>query len=197
MNLVDRVKRILLSPQTEWAAIEAEQTTPAALYRGYIAPLAAIGPVAGLIGDTVFGIPVPLGGTIRISFGSAFSSALLAYVLMLAGTYILALIIDALAPTFNSQRSQMQALKLAAYSSTAGWVAGIFGIIPWLRPLEILGAYSLYLLYLGFPVLMKTPREKVVPYTAVTVLAGVVLLVTVGTIAGRFSGIPHAGMSLP
>jgi hypothetical protein len=197
MNLVDRVKRILLSPRTEWEVIDAEQTTPAALYRGYIAPLAAIGPVAQFIGDTVVGIPAPFVGTIRIPIGSALSSALISYALILAGTYVLALMIDALAPTFHSQRSQIQALKLAAYASTAGWVAGIVGLIPWIRPLGILGLYSVYLAYLGLPVLMKTPREKVLPYTGAIVLAGIVLFVTVGAIAGRFSGIPHAGVTVP
>jgi hypothetical protein len=192
MNLVDRVKGILLTPRTEWEAIDAEQTTAAELFRGYIAPLAAIGPVAQLIGDTVVGIPLPFGGTIRLPFGTALISALLTYVLTLAGTYILALVIDALAPTFNGQRGQIQALKLAAYASTAAWVAGVFAIIPWLRPLMIVGLYSLYLLYLGLPVLMKSPREKVLPYTAVVVLAAILLFVTVATIAGRFSGIPHA-----
>jgi hypothetical protein len=192
MNLVDRVKRILLTPRTEWEIIDAEQTTTATLYRGYIAPLAAVAPVAQLIGDTVVGIPLPFGGTIRLPFGTALVSALLTYVLSLVCTYMLALIIDALAPTFNGQRSQVQALKLAAYASTAAWVAGIFAIIPWLRPLMIVALYSLYLMYLGLPVLMKSPREKVLPYTAVIILAAILLFVTVATIAGRFSGIPHA-----
>jgi hypothetical protein len=197
MNLVDRVKRILLSPRTEWEVIDAEQTTPAALYTGYIAPLAAIGPLARLIGYTVFGISLPLMGTYRVPFGSALSGAVIGYVLTLAGTYILALIIDALAPTFNGQRNQIQALKVAAYSSTAAWVAGIFALIPWLGFLGILGLYSLYLLYLGLPVLMKAPGEKALPYTAVVILAAIVLFMVVGVIAGRFTGIPHAVMTTP
>jgi hypothetical protein len=197
MNLVDRVKRILLSPRTEWEVIDAEQTTPAALYTGYIAPLAAIGPLAQLIGFTVFGIPVPFMGTYRVPLGSALTGALVRYVLMLAGTYLLALIIDALAPTFNGQRNQIQALKVAAYSSTAAWVAGIFVLIPWLGFLGIVGLYSLYLLYLGLPVLMKAPQEKALPYTAVVILAAIVLFMVVGVIAGRFTGIPHAMMTTP
>jgi Yip1-like protein len=197
MNLLDRVKRILLSPGAEWPVIEGEQTTVAALYRGYIAPLAAIGPVAHFLGDTVIGIPVPFAGTVRVPVGSAFVSAIVFYVLMLAGTYVLAVIIDALTPTFNSQRSRIQALKLVTYSSTAGWVAGVLGLIPWIRPLEILGLYSVYLLFLGLPVLMKTPREKVLPYTGMILLASVVLFVTIGAIAGRFNGISHAGVTLP
>jgi hypothetical protein len=196
MSLVDRVKRILLSPRTEWQVIDAEPTTPAQLYTGYIMPLAAIGPIAQVIGYSVFGISVPFGGTYRVPIGSAITSALVSYVLVLVATYVLALIIDALAPTFNGQRSQIQALKVAAYSSTASWVAGIFLLIPGLRLLTILGLYSLYLLYLGLPVLMKTPSEKAVTYTVVVVLAAIILFMLTGLVAGRFLAVP-TGMTAP
>ncbi|HEY4647636.1 MAG TPA: Yip1 family protein [Gemmatimonadales bacterium] len=197
MSLVDRVKRILTSPRTEWQVIDAEPTTPAQLYTGYIVPLAAIGPIAQLIGYSVFGISVPFMGTYRVPIGSAISSALVTYILSLAAVYVLALIIDGLAPTFNGQRSQTQALKVAAYSSTASWVAGIFHLIPGLRLLTILGLYSLYLLYLGLPIVMKAPREKAVAYTAVVILAAIVLFMVIGVIAGRFMAVPTAGMTVP
>jgi Yip1-like protein len=197
MNLVDRVKRILLSPKTEWEVIEAEPTTPGALYAGYIAPLAAIGPIAQIIGYSVFGMSVPFVGTYRVPIGSAIIGALVSYILTLVGTYVLALIIDALAPTFSGQRSQIQALKVAAYSSTAAWVAGIFALIPGLRILGILGVYSLYLLYLGLPALMKTPREKALGYTVVVILAAIVLFMAIGLIAGQFMTVPTAGLMAP
>jgi len=197
MNLVQRVKGILLAPRTEWPIIDAEPTTPAELYRSYIIPLAAIGPIAQIIGYSVFGITVPFVGTYRVPIGSAISSALVAYILSLVATYVLALIIDALAPTFSAQRSQIQALKVAAYSSTASWVAGIFALIPGLRLLAILGLYSLYLLYLGLPAVMKAPREKALGYTAVVVLAAIVLFMVIGVIAGHFMAVPTAGMTMP
>ena len=50
MNLVDRTKSILLSPQQEWQAIDEEETSIGGLVTGYVVPLAAIGPVASLIG---------------------------------------------------------------------------------------------------------------------------------------------------
>src|SRR5215213_10704189 len=115
MNLVERVKRILMSPKTEWEVIDAERTTPAELYTQYIMPLAAIGPIAQIIGFSVFGMRVPFVGTYRVPIGSAITQGLVAYVLALAAPYILSLVIDALAPTFNGQRSQIQALKVAAY----------------------------------------------------------------------------------
>jgi hypothetical protein len=197
MNLVQRVKQIVLSPRTEWAVIDVEPTTPAALYTGYIMPLAAIGPVSQVIGYSVFGITVPFMGTYRVPIGSAITSAVVSYVLTLVATYVLALIIDGLAPTFNGQRNQIQALKVAAYSSTAAWVAGIFALIPGLRLLGILGVYSLYLLYLGLPVLMKSPREKALGYTVIVILAAIVLFMIIGFIAGRFLAVPTAGMTVP
>lgn len=197
MNLVERVKRILLSPRPEWEVIDAESTTPAQLYTGYIAPLAAIGPIAQLIGYSVFGIGVPFMGTYRVPLGSAITSAIVTYVLALVGTYVLALIIDALAPSFNGQRSQIQALKVAAYSSTASWVAGIFALIPGLRFLAILGIYSLYLLFLGLPVLMKSPKEKAMGYTIVVILAAIVLFMLIGVVSSRFLRVPGAGMTMP
>jgi len=197
MDLVQRVKQILLSPRTEWQVIEAEPTTTAELYKTYIIPLAAIGPISQVIGYSVFGITVPFVGTYRVPIGSAISGALVAYVLTLAGTYILSLIIDGLAPTFNGQRSQIQALKVAAYSSTASWLAGIFALIPGLRLLAILGVYSLYLLYLGLPIVMKSPRDKALGYTVVVIVAAIVLFMIIGVIAGRFLAVPTAGTIVP
>jgi hypothetical protein len=193
MNLVDRAQRILRSPRTEWEVIDNEPTTPAQLFTGYAMPLAAIGPIAQIIGYSVFGVSVPFAGHYRVPIGSAITSALVTYVLALAGTYVLGLIIDALAPTFSGQRSQIQALKVAVYSSTASWLAAIFHLIPGLRVLTILGLYSLYLLYLGLPVLMKSPRDKAVGYTAVVIVAAIVLFMVTGMLASRFLAVPTAG----
>lgn len=181
MDLVERVKRILLSPRTEWRVIDAEPTTAAALYTGYIMPLAAIEPIARIIGFSVFG---DMG--YRVPIGSAISYAIASYVLTLIVTYVLALLIDGLAPTFGGRRSQIQALKVAAYASTAVWVGGIFSLIPPLWVLGIiLGLYSLYLLFLGLPVLMKAPKDKAVGYAVLVVIAAILLFNVVGAVARR------------
>ena len=100
--------------------------------------------------------------------------------------YVLALIADALAPTFGGQKDLMSALKLVAYGSTAGMVGGIFSIIPGLSVLGLLALlYSIYLLFLGIPVMMKSPQEKALPYTAVLLVCGLVA----GAILGAVSAI--------
>src|SRR3989442_1557869 len=124
MALVDGVKKILLQPNAEWAVINAELTNPATLYKTYIIPLAAIGPVCFAIGISVFGLHLPFGlGTIRYSVTTALTQAVVQYAQNIVFVFLLALIIDALAPSFGGQRNQVQALKVSAYSCTAFWVA--------------------------------------------------------------------------
>ena len=189
MELVERVKRLLVSPAAEWQVIDAEPATPESLYKGYVIPLAAIGPVARLIGYSVFGVRIPFTGTVyRAPIGSAIVSAVVTYLASLAAVYVFALIIDALAPSFGATKSPVQALKVAVYSSTAGWLAGIFSLIPGLRMLGLLGLYSLYLLYVGLPLLMKAPSDKALSYTVVVIVAGVVLFFILGAIGGRMMG---------
>lgn len=188
MSLVARVKGILLSPRSEWAVIESEPATVGSLYSGYIVPLALIPCVAGFIGLSVFGYTL-MGTTIKLSMASGLEAAIVRYVLALAGTWVLALIIDALAPTFGGTKNPIAALKVAAYSSTASWVAGVFAILPVLAALGILGLYSLYLLYLGLPALMKSPADKSLGYTIVVIVAAIVIFAIAAAVAGRFTGV--------
>lgn len=188
MNLVERVKGILLQPRREWEVIDTEPTSTARLYTEYVTPLAAIPAVAGFIGGSIIGYGV-LGATFRVPMVRGLTGAVLQYVGSLVAVYVLALIIDALAPNFGGTRNQLQALKLAAYSSTASWLAGIFLLLPGLRTLSILGLYSLVLLYLGLPVLMKSPPEKSLGYTVVAIVAAIILFAVLGSLTSRMTGV--------
>lgn len=177
MALVDRVKNILLSPRTEWPVIDAEPATVASLYTGYIVPLAAIPVICQAIGMSMIGITIPFLGThYRTPVVSAITSAVVMYVFSLIAVFIVALIVDGLAPSFGGTKNQVQALKVVAYSYTASWVGGIFSLVPAISVIGILfGLYSLYLLYLGLPVLMKSPPDKAVVYTVVVVVCAIIV----------------------
>lgn len=182
MNLVSRVKGLLTKPREEWAAIDAEPLNLSEVLVGYVLPLAAIGPIASIIGWSTFG----LGGIFRLSIGSMISTAIISYILTIVGVFVCAWVINALAPTFGATPNMSQAIKISVYSSTAAWVAGVFNIIPMLAILAIIGAlYSLYLLFIGLPMLMKAPAEKGTTYTIVVIIAVVVIFMIVGAIAGR------------
>lgn len=188
-DLVGRVKRLLLSPSAEWERIDVEPSTIKGIYLGYVCILAAIPAIAGLIGGQLFPIGLPGVEAAKPPLVAAILGAVVAYGLSLLSVFLVALIIDALAPSFGGQKNRVQAFKVSAYSNTAGWVAGVFSIFPLLGIIGgLLGLYGLYLLYTGLPRVMKAPKEKTLGYTAVTVVCVIVLFVVVGMITGAIAG---------
>jgi hypothetical protein len=186
-GIIQRAKDILLKPAETWPVIAAEPASTQSIYVPYVVALAAIGPAAQFIGGQVFGFTA-FGVTYHPPLVGSLVSAILSYGLALATVFALALVIDALAPNFGGQKNQVQALKVAAYSATAGWVGGIFGLIPALTLIgALLGLYGLYLLYLGLPVLMKVPQDKALGYTVVVVVVAIVLFLIVGAVVGALT----------
>ncbi|MDB5475976.1 MAG: hypothetical protein JWP49_1487 [Phenylobacterium sp.] len=173
---VARAAGMLFRPGETWTAIDAEPATVSELYLGYIAPLAAITPVCGAIGLAIFGASIA-GIHLKPSLVETLVGAVIDYGLALIATYVLALVIAGLAPAFGGVGNRVQALKLTAYAGTALWVAGVFALYPTLGfPLAILaGLYSLYLLYLGLPRLMRAPPERSLTYFAAVLLAALAL----------------------
>jgi hypothetical protein len=185
-GLVQRVIAILLRPGETWDAIEAEPATIAGLYRGYAIPLAALAAVCTLIGGLVFGHG-GFGFTVRFPITWEIGNAVLMLALNLAMVYVLALIIEALAPNFDGQKDRIQAFKLAVYSYTPGWVAGVFGLLPALGVLALIGAiYGLVLLYKGLPKLMKSPQERTTGYFVTILVVAIVLNIVVGVVMAGF-----------
>jgi hypothetical protein len=185
MDIQTRAKNILLTPNTEWPVI-AEETTPTnSLITGYVVPLAAIGAVAGFIGGSLVGITLPFVGTYRVPIATGLATAVFVFVMAIVGVFILSFIINALAPTFGAQKNTAQALKVAVYSYTPAWLAGVFQILPSLGILALLaGLYGIYLLYLGLPQVMKSPPDKAAAYTAVVVVCAIVLSIVVSAVGG-------------
>ena len=184
-RLVARVKGILVTPKAEWPVIAGEATTASNVYLSYIVPLVAIAAIASFIGAALVGIPVPLLGTVRIDVGAALAGAILHFVLTLVIVFVVALIVDALAPTFGGQKDALRALKVTAYSFTPAWVAAVLTIFPALGAIAaLLGLYGLYLLYLGLPVLMRSPADKSLGYTVVIVISAIVLSIVITVVTG-------------
>ncbi len=180
-KLIARVKGILLTPKTEWPVIAGESTTVADLYKGYIVWLAAIPPIFAFL------------VTVRFLPGLALSQLLLGYALSLAMVFVVALIVDALAPSFGGTKDRVQALKTVTYAYTASWIAGIAAILPFISLLITLvaGLYGIYLLYLGLSHTMKCPQDKAAGYTAVIIIVVLVLSFVIGAVVAAVTG---AGM---
>jgi Yip1 domain len=156
MDLVERVKAVLLTPQVEWPVIAREPDTASMLLARYVAILAAIPAVAGFIGGSLIGFYTPI--------ARGLLAAIVSYLLAFVAVLIVALIVNALAPSFGGERNFVQALKLAVYSHIPYWLAGIFLLVPGLSYLTILGLYGFYLLWTGLPVLMRAPSDRALAY---------------------------------
>ncbi len=154
MNLIQRAKNILFTPKTEWDVIAGETATLGSLLTGYVLPLSLIPAICSFLGMFLFG-GLLLGTTAGIVMAVvSVVATILAYVI---GTYI----IDALAPSFKSEKNLGRSAQLMAYSATAVWVAGILGLVPLLGWLAILAgaAYAIYLMYLGLGPVKKNTRR--------------------------------------
>jgi hypothetical protein len=173
-QLVERVKAILLTPQTEWPVIAREPGDASILFARYVAILALIPALAGFIGMSVVGSYTP--------FFSGLISAIFGYAMTFVVVYVVALIVDVLAPTFDGQKNFPNALKLTVYSFTPFWLTGIFLLVPGLSYLRILGLYGAYLAWLGLAPLMLAPRDKALHYAAPVVVCAVILVIVTGLV---------------
>jgi hypothetical protein len=196
MPLITRAKNILLSPKTEWLVILTETETPQSLLSKYVIPMALIPAIAFFIGYGLIGIDAVIIRISGIRWGvimavDSFITSIITY-------YICTYVVDALAPSFSSEKNIGKSAQLVAYSYTAVWVAGIFNILPSLSILGILGLYSIYLFYLGVPVMKKTPEDKRIAYMIVSAIVIFVVGLVVNTIVSRimyaFTGNPFLTM---
>ena len=188
MDIVERVKAILLQPRETWPVIDQEATDTARIYKEYLLILAAIPAVAGFVGMSLVGMG-GFGMTFRVPILAGLGNLIVGYVLTLVMVYVMALIANALAPTFGGEKNMLNAVKLIAFGSTATLVGGIFSLLPMLSMLGLLAAlYSIYLIYTGIPVLMKSPPEKAAGYTAVLVVCGIVAGLLLAAASAMFGG---------
>jgi hypothetical protein len=194
MNLIQRVQDILLKPKETWPQIAQETASTASIYNPYVLALAAIPAVAGFIGMSLLGMG-GFGFSMRVPVASGLVNMVAGYAMTLAIVWVMAWVVNSLAPTFGGSRDAVAALKVVAYASTAAFVGGVANLVPMLGILALLAAiYSIYLLYLGLPALMKCPPGKAGAYTAVVVVCGIVITVVLGSIWARM--MPGPGMHM-
>ena len=189
MDIVTRAKNMILSPAREWPVVASEPTSTAGLYQGYIIPLAAIPPLATLIGSMIF-LPY-------VSFGTLILGAILAYVLSLIAVFILAWIAAKLAGMFGGIDNFDAGLKFVAFGSTASWVGGIFHLVPALGFLSLLASiYGIYLFYTGVSPVMNVPTSRAVGYLISLVVAAIIVFIIVFAIIGAILGTGMHAMAM-
>ena len=196
MNIIERIKNILVNPKKEWDVIAAEEGSLQSVLMTYVLPLSLIGAAASLIGWGLigksygaFGFNVTIKGwDIGIKYG------LIALVSTLVSYFVTSFIVDALAPSFGSEKNLNKSAQFVGYSSTPSLIGGIAAILPsiaWLGML--LGLYGLYLMYLGLGPMKKTPDDKRVVYLIVTIVVLIGISLVLGMILASVLGLNNLG----
>jgi len=189
-NIIQRVINILTKPKQEWEVIATEHPNAMKLIGGYALILALIPALSAVIKYGIIGSSF-MGYTSR-SFGMGIQTGLVQLLSAVIGVYLLAWVIDLLAPSFESEKNFGRSLQLAVYASTPQWVAGILLLLSTTMSMLIMviGLYAIYLLAVGMPVMKNTPKDKVVGYVALTIVAmiviGIVLALILAAILGLF-----------
>jgi hypothetical protein len=187
--ILSRAYGLLVKPDAEWAQIRDERTTPAAILMGYVAPLAAIPPAFGFVGQTLFGERIG-GQVVRVDLGQALTSGVIAFALSVALIYFLGVLINALADQFEADKDDLAALKVSAYAATPAFLSGIFALWPPIWWIGLIGmGLSAWLLLRGLPPLMKTPPDRAMGYAATVTIAALIALVVMFMLSSCITGV--------
>jgi hypothetical protein len=191
MNLIERIKNILVTPKTEWNVIAAEEQPIATVYTTYVLPLSIIGAAAALLGWGLIGKSYGtfLGSFTVKGFDIGIKYAIISLVSSAISFFVTSFVMDALAPSFGSEKNLNKSAQLVGYSYTPALIGAILGILPSLALIgSLVGLYGIYLMYLGIGPLKKTPDDKKVVYMivsfvillAVSIVLGLILVSVLG-----------------
>ncbi len=151
MDIVARARALVATPRLAWPWIAVEPDSGQRIFGEYVVPLAAIGPLCSLISFAAFRHRPVLGVV----------AALASFASSLVFVWAESLIVSRLSPCFGGTVDRVRALKLIAYSSTPGWLAGILHLVPFAGALAlVVRLYGLYLLRLGIGPVLGVRDER-------------------------------------
>lgn len=173
-SVFNRVVAILTNPQEEWGVIQKEKIAINEMLIRYVLIVAAIPAVSFFLGHSVIGFQGS-GVVYRYTLGTCLSFALSMYIFLVVSVFIVAFIIDVLAPYFGAKRNMVSSTKVAVFSHTACWIGGIFYLVPAISFFIFLfDIYALVLLYMGIQRLKHPSKGNMAGYFIITIAAVIV-----------------------
>lgn len=186
MAFLDHTIGILIRPQTEWKLIREQKDSFVEVFVNHVPVLALIPVISAFVGVTQIGWSVGDADPLKLTVDSAFWLCAITYFALIAGVYALGVFINFMSNTYGVQgpkdRVRYDGTALAVYVTTPLFLAGLFLIYPslWLNAvvLTLAGAYSIYLIYEGIPILMNIEKNRAFMYASSVITVGLVLMVT-------------------
>jgi len=173
---------LLVKPSAQWrtvAQLPSASFNTLVLYPCILAMLPA---VAWYFGTSRVGWTVGDNGqAIRLTAESARQISILFYFGMLACVAGIGYFIHWMSATYGAKSSIVKGIVIAGLTATPLFIAGAVGFYPllWLDLLVGVAAvsWSVYLLYLGIPVIMDIPEERGFLFSSAVIAISLVILI--------------------
>lgn len=187
MNLIERIKNIIITPKTEWEKISSEEQSLSTVLTTYVVPLALVGAICTFIGYGFIGIDYGFFRMKGMEWG--LKMAIIQIVSAIIGVVVTAFVVDALAPSFGSEKNINKSAQLVAYGYTPAFLGALFSILPVIALIgSLFGLYGIYLMYLGLGPIKKTPEDKKVIYLIIIIVVLILVYIVLGLILGSVLG---------
>lgn len=179
--VLNHVWGLMVRPKAEWQRVHDERCSVTRCYCSHVLFLAAIPAVAGFIGTVFVGWSVAGGNSVHLVAGSALRIAVSFYIAMLVTVFAVGKLIQWMGQTYNAAQPLAACIALAAYAATPLFLTGVTLVypVPWVNFLIGIFAlsYTVYLLYLGLPVMMEISEERGFLFSSAVMAVGLVMLV--------------------
>lgn len=173
---------LMARPALQWQRVAALPAAPLTRLLLYPAVLALLPAVAWYYGTSRVGWRIGGGEAIRLTAESAFQLCTLFYLAMLACIAAVGYFIHWMAETYGSESSIVRGIVVAGLTFTPVFLFGLAGFYPLLWIDLLLGvvavSWSIYLLYVGIPIMMNISPERGFLFSTAVVGVGLVILVS-------------------
>jgi hypothetical protein len=181
--MIGKAIGMLFQPGKTWqqvAELSDAQLKPFIFYPAILAILPA---VAWYYGTTHVGWSISGKEPVKFTADSAKMIAVLFYLAQLLAIWGVGYFVHWMAETYGANSSPTKGLAIAGLCSTPILLCGVMGFYPmfWLDFFigMIAVSHSVYLLYLGIPIVMRIPEERGFLFASAVVAVGLVLAVVI------------------
>lgn len=172
---------ILTSPAATWRKLAELDEHGRSIMLLYPIVLAILPAVAWYYGVTQVGWHIGDGDYLKLTERSATLICFLFYGAMLGCVYTIGYFVHWMSDTYGGKSTLLKGMVVAGVTSTPMFIIGAAGFYPllWLDMLLAVaaGSWSVYLLYVGIPIIMDIPKERGFLFASAIIAISLVILI--------------------
>lgn len=181
-NMIQHTIGLLVRPRTQWSRIAELPRGSLNILVLYPFILALLPAVAWYYGTSHIGWTINGDNAIRLTTNSALQLCILFYFAMVSCIVAIGFFIHWMAGTYGAETTLAKGIVIAGLSATPMFILGLVGFYPllWVDLLVAVTAasWSVYLLYLGIPIMMRIPEERGFLFSSAVMAVSLVILVS-------------------